>query len=119
MDMTISRLEHIDANRATIASLCQMLLMICNQPIQQTTIYLILSINSLQNPTYQFLLALHIIIAISPILSCMENGPTQEINTLVIIHIELHREIEHLVSIEFIYHKSTLRRKESLQTVDS
>lgn len=47
----------------------------------------------------------------------MENGPTQEINTLVIIHIELHRKVKHLVCIEFIYHKSTLRRKEPLQTM--
>ena len=70
------------------------------QPIQ--------AILPIQNPPNQLFLALHIIIAIRTILSSMENGPTQEINALVIIDKKLHREIEYLVLIEPIHHKSAL-----------
>ena len=107
VNVPVSRLQHVDADRAVIGSSGEMLLMISDELLQKRA----RNVNALQ----QLFLALHIIEAVCPMLSRMKDRITQELHHVVFIDEKLHRKIKHLILIEPVHHETTLRRQETLQ----
>ena len=81
--------------------------------INETTQECLIHINTFQ----QVLLTLYIIVAISPKFACGKNGKPQKLHRMVGMDEELHGEIEHLVLEEDIFHKASLRRDKTPQTL--
>ena len=64
----------------------------------------------------QVLLALHIVVAIRPVLACGEDRIAEEADGVVGVDEELHRKIKHLILIKSLHHEAALRGEEALQS---